>query len=90
MHYGNLARIKYIRKIYWYSRIYNVFRHDRGRGGGACIYVRDDLEVKQIKTNVIREVGSDIEDVWITEVSQTPVFHCWIRLSTPKSTCPLL
>ena len=45
--------------------VYNVFRHDKGRGGGSCIYVRDDLEVKQIETNVNREVGLGIEDVWI-------------------------
>ena len=44
---------------------YNIFRHDKGRGGGACIYVRDYLEVKRIETNVNREVGLDIEDVWI-------------------------
>ena len=42
---------------------FNVFRHDKGRGGGTCIFVRDDLKVKQLCTGI--ENHPYIEDLWI-------------------------
>ena len=65
---------------------YNVFRHDKGRGGGSCIYVRDDLEVKQIETNVNREVGLGIEDVWIiVQCRKLPSFIVGCVYRHPKA-----
>ena len=43
---------------------YNIFRNDQGRGGGSCIYVRDDLKVTRIEINVNEQIL--LEDVWIT------------------------
>lgn len=44
---------------------FNVYRCDYGRrGGGVCIYVRNDLKVNRIEVNIDRIVG--VEDVWIT------------------------
>ena len=31
---------------------FKIFRCDRGKGGGVCIYVRDELQVTLINTNV--------------------------------------
>ena len=43
---------------------YNVFRNEKGRGGGVCIYVKDTYKVTTINVNVEKPEG--IEDVWIT------------------------
>ncbi len=43
---------------------YNVYRCDKGRGGGACIYVKSTLEVNEVKFDVVRPQG--IEDVWLS------------------------
>ena len=32
---------------------YNIFRNDKGRGGGVCIYVKQSLNPKVIDTKVI-------------------------------------
>ena len=45
-------------------QFYNIFRHDHGRGGGACIYVRDCFKVVQIDVNLDKTEG--IEDIWVT------------------------
>lgn len=46
--------------------IYNfdIYRCDYGRGGGVCIYIRNDLKVMQIATNNPNNIL--VEDVWIT------------------------
>ena len=43
---------------------FNVFRYDKGRGGGVCIYVKDNLKVESITLNIDRH--PQIEDLWIT------------------------
>ncbi len=40
---------------------YKIFRCDGGRGGGACIYVRDDLSATVMNVSVPKQAG--IEDV---------------------------
>ena len=65
---------------------FNVFRHDRGRGGGACIYVRDDLEVKVFNIDVHREDDLDIEDIWITvQCRKLPSFIVGCIYRHPKA-----
>ena len=65
---------------------FNVFRHDRGRGGGVCIYVRDDLEAKPLNVNVQREDGLDIEDLWITvQCRKLPSFIIGCIYRHPKA-----
>ena len=43
---------------------YNVFRCDKGRGGGACIYVKDNLVVNIIDITLNKPTGT--EDLWLT------------------------
>ncbi len=44
---------------------YSVFRCDKGRGGGVCIFVRNDLTATLLPTHTTdRPTG--VEDVWIT------------------------
>ena len=43
---------------------YNIYRCDKDRGGGVCIYVRENLKVTQINLNIPRTEG--IEDLWIS------------------------
>ena len=43
---------------------YNLFRQDFGRGGGACIYVSQDLSVNRINLNVSKILN--VEDLWLT------------------------
>ena len=65
---------------------FNVFRQDGGRGGGACIYVRDDLNVKLLNVDVHREVDLDIEDVWITvQCRKLPSFIIGCIYRHPKA-----
>lgn len=47
---------------------YNMYRFDRGRGGGVCIYARDDFTVNSIKTNV--DSVLDVDDLWISVQSR--------------------
>ena len=42
---------------------YTVFRSDKGRGGGVCIYVKDVLKVTPV--NVETERPDGVEDVWV-------------------------
>ena len=43
---------------------YQLYRCDKGKGGGACIYVKDYLTSKVIVSNITRPDG--IEDVWVS------------------------
>ena len=55
-------------------------------GGGACIYVRDDLEVKIFNTDVHREDDLDIEDIWITvQCRKLPSFIVGCIYRHPKA-----
>ena len=42
---------------------FSIVRCDAGKGAGACIYVRDDLNVSVIDTGV--DKFDDVEDVWL-------------------------
>lgn len=42
---------------------YNVFRCDKGHGGGACIYVRSNLNCKLLTKEINKPNG--IEEVWL-------------------------
>lgn len=43
---------------------YRIFRCDKGRGGGACIFVKNTFTVTPFQTYVDKPVG--VEDVWVT------------------------
>ena len=43
---------------------YSVYRCDKGRGGGACIYVKDIYTVNLLEPTNERPQG--VEDVWVT------------------------
>ena len=43
---------------------YNIFRCDKGKGGGCCIYVRNDLSVNICNLNVPMVDG--LEDIWLS------------------------
>lgn len=42
---------------------FNILRCDVGRGGGVCIYIRDDLNITIINTGIER--CENIEDIWV-------------------------
>lgn len=42
---------------------FNIFRCDQGRGGGTCVYVRNDLKITPVNVNIPRIEG--IENVWL-------------------------
>ena len=42
---------------------YNIYRYDKGRGGGTCIYVRDDFKATLINLNIHKMEG--IDDIWL-------------------------
>ena len=42
---------------------FRVFRRDRGRGGGVCIYVRSDFQARELFTNNPNNI--EVEDVWL-------------------------
>ena len=42
---------------------FNIFRYDKGRGGGVCAFVRNDLKVSVIIPVTINETM--VEDLWI-------------------------
>ena len=65
---------------------FNIFRHDKGRGGGACIYVRDDLHVKILETNINKDHEIKIEDVWLTvQARKLPSFIVGCVYRHPKA-----
>lgn len=43
---------------------YKIFRCDKGRGGGVCMYIKNILTVNVINLNVPKQEG--VEDVWVT------------------------
>ena len=59
---------------------YNIFRCDKGRGGGACIYVRDIYKVTPVHFDLVRPHG--VEDVWVAVQSckfPTVIVGCMYR-----------
>ncbi len=63
---------------------YKVFRCDKGRGGGVCIYVKDIFKVTPLEFDTVRPQG--VEDVWVTVQSckfPTIIVGCLYR--HPKS-----
>ena len=47
---------------------FNVYRCDYGRGGGSCIFYRDDLKVTLLETYIDKVEG--VEDVWVSVQSR--------------------
>ena len=43
---------------------FNVYRCEYGRGGGNCIFYRNDLKVTLLETNLDKVEG--VEDVWVS------------------------
>ena len=43
---------------------YTVYRCDKGRGGGCCIYVKNTLTVNECNLDVVKIDG--IEEVWLS------------------------
>ena len=43
---------------------FSVYRRDKGRGGGVCIYVSDSLSVTPVDVNM--EPVEGVEDLWLT------------------------
>ena len=43
---------------------FKIFRCDSGMGGGACIYVRDDLQVTLLNSNIAKH--TQVEDIWLS------------------------
>ncbi len=43
---------------------YNVYRCDKGKGGGFCIYVKDMFNAPRIDVTTERPEG--VEDLWLT------------------------
>ena len=43
---------------------YTIFRCDKGRGGGSCIFVKNTFTVTPFQTHIDKPVG--VEDVWLT------------------------
>ena len=63
---------------------YSVYRCDKGRGGGACIYIKNNLVVNIIDINLNKPTG--IEDLWLTvQCRKLPsvIIGCFYR--HPKS-----
>ena len=63
---------------------YDVFRCDKGRGGGVCIYVKDVFKVTPVNVDTERPDG--VEDVWVAvqcRMLPTVVVGCLYR--HPKS-----
>ena len=47
---------------------YSIYRCDRGRGGGVCIYIKDHLKVTMLTTQYSRP--PHVEDLWMTVQSK--------------------
>ena len=43
---------------------YSIYHQDLGRGGGVCLYVKNDLKVTEI--NIGNEKHEGVEDKWIS------------------------
>ena len=52
---------------------FNIFRHDEGRGGGVCVYVRDSLKTSQVHVSVPKVGG--VDHIWLDiQSSKFPSF----------------
>lgn len=63
---------------------YIVYRCDKGRGGGVCIYIRDVYKVAPTEFDIVRPQG--VEDVWVTVQSckfPTVIIGCLYRHPKP-------
>lgn len=61
-----------------------IFRRDHGRGGGVCIFIRDDLKVTEV-TNPIEKIDG-VEDVWVTvQCRKLPSFIVGCIYRHPKA-----
>ena len=52
---------------------YVIYRCDKGRGGGVCIYVKNNLTVTPVNTTIDKPEG--VEDLWVTvQCRKLPAF----------------
>ena len=66
---------------------FNVYRCDYGKGGGTLVYVRNDLKVNRILTDV--EKADGVEDVWISiQHKKLPSFIVGCVYRHPKALTP--
>ena len=66
---------------------FNVYRCDYGKGGGTLVYVRNDLKVNRILTDVEKTDG--VEDVWISiQHKKLPSFIVGCVYRHPKALTP--
>lgn len=63
---------------------YNLFRYDKGRGGGVCMYVSDTLTATQVNVAMDRVEG--VEDIWVSvQSSKFPSIIVGCLYRHPKS-----
>ncbi len=63
---------------------FKLFRCDNGRGGGVCIYVRNQLKVNVINFPLTKQPG--IEDLWVSGQSHMfPAIIVYSVYSHPKA-----
>ena len=69
---------------YVYIEGFNIFRFDKGRGGGVCAYVRNDLKVSVLKPNTINETM--VEDLWLKiQYDKLPSIIIGVMYRHPKA-----
>ena len=63
-----------------------MYRCDKGRGGGVCIYIRDVFTVAPLEIDIARAQG--VEDVWVTvQSSKFPSVIIGCPYRHPKARC---
>ena len=63
---------------------YKVYRCDKGRGGGVCLYIKDVYKVVPIEFDTVRPQG--VEDVWVAvQSSKFPSIIIGCLYRHPKS-----
>ena len=56
---------------------FEIYRHDRGRGGGVCVYARNDLQVTLLSTEVHEH--TQVEDIWLSIQYRITHPSLWVR-----------
>lgn len=64
---------------------YHVYRCDKGRGGGVCMYIKDYLTTKLITCDTVRPDG--VEDLWVSvQCRKLPSIIVGCAYRHPKAT----
>ena len=65
--------LPFVKDCFVHIPYFNLFRRDPGKGGGLCIYVRDNLKSSQIDINTPKI--ENVEDLWLSiQSSKFPSF----------------